>query len=358
MIIGGEFYEDTRWRMDTPTISTKNMVFLNGGKACLLTIGACLLDHNIQKILLPAYLCPSIVNPLEQSGLTCDYYQVNPDFSIDLDDLASKVINNHAVYFINYFGFLPVEPVRRFLINLQQSGMLLIEDNAQAGFTAQPIGDFVLNSMRKLTGSDGGYLLSRFDVTPFITDHPTVVNRRLPLIRQYRRQLAEYLFQGRGSHTNLTRLYAQAESYYESDRILAGDSQERENIEHQDWQQIKQIRRDNYAYLLSRLAEIPELVPIFPALQPDNLPLGLPVYVTGVPRDWLFDELGKGGIGLTIHWEEILHDPRLNGNPVAVDMASRILTLVIDQRISHKQLDAMIQKLGELINSVNIKVPG
>ena len=59
----------------------------------------------------------------------------------------------------------------------------------------------------------------------------------------------------------------------------------------------------------------------------------------GVPRDWLLDELGKAGIGLTVHWEEILSDPRLNGNPVAVDMASRILTLVIDQRTSHKQLD-------------------
>ena len=59
----------------------------------------------------------------------------------------------------------------------------------------------------------------------------------------------------------------------------------------------------------------------------------------------LFDELGNAGIGLTIHWDGLLSDPRLNGNRVAVDMASRILTLVIDQRTSHKQMDYMVQKL-------------
>ena len=83
------------------------------------------------------------------------------------------------------------------------------------------------------------------------------------------------------------------------------------------------------------------------------MPLGLPVSVSGVPRDGLFDELGKVGIGLTIHWEELLSDSRLNGNPVAVDMASRILTLVIDQRTSHKQIDYLVQKLSELLGLGN-----
>ena len=84
MFVGGEFYDDPRWQLDRPTISTKDMTFLNGGKACLIVIGDYLLDHGINKILLPSYLCPSIVTPLERCGLTCDYYQINPDFSINL----------------------------------------------------------------------------------------------------------------------------------------------------------------------------------------------------------------------------------------------------------------------------------
>ncbi len=159
-----------------------------------------------------------------------------------------------------------------------------------------------------------------------------------------------YLFQGKGDYDALVQLYKRAEEYYESDMVVEGDPQERRQIEHLDWEGIKQVRRENYAYLLSLITEIPELSPIFPALQEENMPLGLPVYVSGVPRDRLFNELGNAGIGLTIHWEEILRDPRLNGNRVALDMASRILTLVIDQRTSHKQMDFMVQNLIGFIN--------
>ncbi len=349
MLVGGEFYADSFWLRDQPTISTGGLTFLNGGKACLLVIGAALLDHGVKKILLPSYLCPSIVNPLESCGLNCEYYQINPDFSIDLDDLANKARNHQAVYFINYFGFGLPQTDRGFLADLRQKGKWLVEDNAQAGFTDQPSGDFVFNSLRKLSAQDGGYLTSPFDVRPYIQSYQGQVNRRLPLIRSYRSQLAEYHFQGKGSHAALTQLYAQAEAYYEADAVVEGDAQERQQIERLDWAGIKRVRRENYAYLISQIAGIPELTPIFPNLQPDNLPLGLPVYVTGVPRDGLLDELGKAGIGLTVHWEEILSDPRLNGNPVAVDMASRILTLVIDQRTSHKQLDFMVQQLKEIL---------
>ena len=119
-----------------------------------------------------------------------------------------------------------------------------------------------------------------------------------------------------------------------------------------DWEGIKQVRRENYIYLLNLISGIPELSPVFPVLQAENMPLGLPVYVSGVSRDWLFDELGNAGIGLTIHWDELLSDSRLNGNQVAVDMARRILTLVIDQRTSHKQMDYLVQVLIEILKRV------
>jgi len=87
------------------------------------------------------------------------------------------------------------------------------------------------------------------------------------------------------------------------------------------------------------------------------MPLGLPVYVSGISRDWLFDELGNAGIGLTIHRGGLLSDPRLNGNRVAVYMASRILTLVIDQRTSHKQMDYLVQKLINCIKAAKMCSP-
>ena len=77
------------------------------------------------------------------------------------------------------------------------------------------------------------------------------------------------------------------------------------------------------------------------------MPMGLPVYIEGVSRDWLFDQLGNAGIGLTVHWDALACDPRLNSDPVAVDMASRMLTLVIDQRTNHKQLEYLAGSLAK-----------
>jgi dTDP-4-amino-4,6-dideoxygalactose transaminase len=349
MFVGGEFYTDNFWLRDTPTLSSRNMIFLNGGKACLVVLGDYLIENGISKILLPSYLCPTIVSTLEHCGLFCDYYQINPDFSIDLDDLSKKATNHKAVYFINYFGFFHPLPVRNYLAGLRQKGVVVVEDNAQAGFANQITGNFIFNSIRKLAAYDGGYLITPYDVIPHINKYQSLPNRRLPVIRDYRKRLAAYLFQGTGNHEELVELYERAEAYYESDLVVEGDPQEREQIERLDWMGIQQARRENYTYLLSLISGISELSPVFPALQEDNMPLGLPVYVLGVSRDWLLDELGNTGIGLTVHWNGLLSDPRLSGNPVTVDMASRILTLVIDQRISHKQMDYLAQNIIEWI---------
>jgi dTDP-4-amino-4,6-dideoxygalactose transaminase len=357
MFVGGEFYYDSYWLRDKPTLSTETMAFLNGGKACLTVISDYLLDQGIKKILLPSYLCPTIVTTLERRGLTCNYYQITRDFSIDLDDLARQVIDYRAVYFINYFGFIQPLAVRNLLASFQQKGVIVVEDNAQAGFTNHNTGDFIFNSIRKLAAYDGGYLITPFDVMPYVDKYQGLVNRRLPVIRDYRKRLAAYLYQNTGNHNELVQMYELAENFYESDLVVEGDLQERQQIERLDWKGIKQIRRENYIYLLSLISEISELSPLFPALQEDNLPLGLPVYVSDVPRDWLFDILGNAGIGLTIHWDELLRDPRLNGNHVAVDMASKILTLVIDQRTSHNQMDYLVQIVFDSIKSAKKRPP-
>jgi hypothetical protein len=69
-------------------------------------------------------------------------------------------------------------------------------------------------------------------------------------------------------------------------------------------------------------------------------------------RDRVYAELGKAGIGLTINWDDICSDPRTNQNLRAVDMAGRMLTLAIDQRIRHKQLDYMALNLIGGVNAV------
>ncbi len=223
----------------------------------------------------------------------------------------------------------------------------MIEDNAQAGFHNHPTGDFILNSIRKLAPYDGGYLITPFDMQPYLNRYQGRPNRRLPLIRAYRQGLYHYLYDKTGSYTALNDLFERATQFYETDPVILGDVDECRQIERLDWAGMQQARRDNFQYLMEWVASIPEISPIFTQLQADNSPFGLPVYFKGVSRDRVYEELGNAGIGLTIHWEDILTDPRTNLNRRAVDMASKMLTLTIDQRIRRKQLDYLAKSLIE-----------
>jgi hypothetical protein len=134
--------------------------------------------------------------------------------------------------------------------------------------------------------------------------------------------------------------------------VVEGDPGEQQQIERLDWVGIRKKRRENYRYLLDLIALIPEVKPIYSALQPGIMPLGLPVYINGVSRDDVYEYLGENGIGLFIHWEELRHDPRTNGNLLAVSMAVKMLTLAIDQRTSRKQLDYQAENLSIGIQKV------
>jgi dTDP-4-amino-4,6-dideoxygalactose transaminase len=348
MFVGGEFYYDQAWIGDKPSISMENMYFLNGGSACLTVISDFLRDHGISRVLLPSYLCPSIIETFERSGIAWDFYQINEDLSIDLDDLTQKIAGFQAVYFINYFGFFHHPETQKFFKLLQQKGVFVIEDNAQVGFHDHQIGDFLFNSIRKLAPYDGGCLITKQNMTPYLNRYLGYPNRRLPLIRKYREQLYQYHFNNTGSYNELIDLFERATQYYETDLVILGDMDECRQIERLDWKGIKQIRRDNYMYLMEWVSSIPEISPIYPDLQADNMPFGLPVYFprqSGITRDLVNEQLGNAGIGLTIHWDTIRTDPRTNQNQLAVDMAGRMMTLVIDQRTRHKQMDYLAQHL-------------
>ena len=351
MFVGGEFYYEDRWLMDKPVIATGQMTFLNGGKACLTLICDYLIDHQVDRILLPAYLCPTIVQTIDSAGLRFDFYQVNEDLSVNLEDLSHKIADYPAAYLINYFGFHHSAETSLFFKSLQEKGVIVVEDNAQAGFADQVFGDFVFNSLRKFCAYDGGYLFTRHEMAPYLEKYTGRTNRRLPIIRDYRKRLPAYLFKEDDDYDALEEEFYLAEHYYEVDQVVLGDGQEREAIERMDWPGIKRVRRENYTYLLNLVNSIPEIKPIFPALQADMMPLGMPVYLDGVSRDWVNEELSNHQIGLTIHWEEILDNPHTNRDPLSVNMARRMLTLPVDQRFDHRHMDYLAHHLRQAISA-------
>ncbi|MGE5592010.1 MAG: hypothetical protein ACM3ZA_15555 [Bacillota bacterium] len=130
----------------------------------------------VGEVLLPAYLCDTVIPPFRQRGLGVRFYDVRPDLSVDLADLSRRLGDQTgqgriwAVLFIHYFGFLQPEPVRRFFADLRHRGFgagspLVLEDLTHAVWTdlpGGPVGDYAVASYRKFgLPFDGGFLWAR-----------------------------------------------------------------------------------------------------------------------------------------------------------------------------------------------------
>ena len=305
-------------------------------------------------MLRPAYLCPSIIRALQPAGLQYAFYDVNRDLSVNIDQVARLVAEGDVFYFINYFGFPPAPSVQLFIRSLQQHGILVVEDNAQAGFPPNTIGDYVFNSLRKLAPYDGGYLKTRFDLQPIINRFTGKPNRRLPLIRAYRQRLAGYLLKGGDDREELQALYEQAEHYYGIDGVVSGDETEKGYIERLVLQEMRRIRRENFLYLLEQAGSITGVTPLFTSLPEGITPYGLPVYLDSSIRDRVLDMLGDAEISLLVHWDEIIAHPVTRTNRLAVEMACGMLTLPVDQRINRKQLDYLAVKLAGAVDRKSV----
>ena len=147
---------------------------LDVGKPLFLTAGRMAIAQALglmgiapgDKILMPAFHCPAMVAPLSMVGAEPVFYRLNPDLTIDLDDIAAKLGPRvRAVVAINYFGF----PNR--LVEIREfcdaHGLAFLEDCAHSLFgeyEGRPLGSFghyaIASATKFFPVRDGGYLVS------------------------------------------------------------------------------------------------------------------------------------------------------------------------------------------------------
>ncbi len=117
------------------------------------------------KILVPAFHCRTVVEPVIQFGCKVVYYNVHRDGSVDFEDITRKIDSQtKAIIAVHYFGVLqPVHQLRTFC---QQYELFLIEDCAHilmGDIDGDPIGSFgdiSIFSWRKFFPvHDGGLLV-------------------------------------------------------------------------------------------------------------------------------------------------------------------------------------------------------
>jgi hypothetical protein len=336
--VGGEFWDDPRFQTGTVNIPVKGMTFLNGGEAAIRLICSYLSSMGINELLMPAYICSTMADAFDRYGITYTYYRLQENFRIDLDDLLKKAGNQKALYIVNYFGYGFAEEETKVFGQLKGQGMLLIEDDAQAGFNRASLADVRFNSLRKMVPYDGSFFYSNRDLSAHLAKFAGLPNQRLPIIRRFRKTFARLLDEGAENFDELNPLFDESERQYYADLTVWGDPDERAAAERLDWAAIEAKRKANHQRLLERLSDVPGIEIIFPKVSPNGLPLGFPIYTKNGRREALLNHLREQNVYPVVHWD-ILKDPRINKIPQTVAMSTKILTLILDQRFDLEDMD-------------------
>lgn len=323
---------------------------VHNGRAALLTAlrDACC-GAKLSDVWLPSYLCASMVQPFQQSGLEVHYYQVDSHLVPVEGPWALTVGHDSVVLYVNYFGF-PVSATAQGLAQQQHDrGAVTILDMTHSLFNIapdeMPYSNYTVASLRKWIGlPDGGLIWkrgSRFSI-PLDVDSTDGGFGRARLVAGLMKGL--YCDGILSQKDGYRALFGMAEDI--ADGCTAAVPMSR--VSRTMWGQLDAAsivcaRRANYAVLASGMSRLRCLHLLEEALPQGVCPLGCPV--VSPYRDDLRIFLTSHSVYCPIHWQ--LPDEVKTGFPVSQSLSATILTLPCDQRYTTRDMDRVVSLLME-----------
>jgi perosamine synthetase len=330
------------------------------------------------EVLLPSYLCESVVSPVVARGATPSFYPVGRNLRPDLAALDAAVTpSTRAVVVIHYLGFPgPVEEMRRLC---DRRGLVLIEDCAHALYSRLgdrslgTFGDFAIFSpWKSLPLPDGGLFVANAPVrswpepghaamnvdgaaqtTPAETSLPrstTLPPSRSTTLRRlaYRSLGTLESAVGWSPRLGLLRRAGLRRGMHDRTsgapvRLRAGSRIAREMLRSAPVDWIVAQRRDNYRRLLDAVDGLSWARPIFDGLPNGVCPLGLPLVAEA--RDSWRDRLLGLGVNVRTYWEHLPREVDSACFPEAAWLRDRILVLPVHQRLDTRCVDWLARQL-------------
>lgn len=358
--IGSEFYysvenivkyienQDKNNFFSTIDIERENCILLDSGRSCIKYLLKNILGKKINKILLPSFLCSSIVNAIELIGIDFEFYNVNSDLIIDIEDLDRKVKTvNEALYFINYFGFYQPNYVYEYLKKIQKTN-LIIEDCTHTLFSKEEdkhnryIGDFQIASIRKWFGiPDGAILFSKSSKISYDTNLTKSGNNDFFAMKFLGQLLkSNYIEDGKCKKEYFMKIMRDAVL---TDEINSMSSISEIILNGYDYIDLKNKRKLNYEYLYNELNNNAIIEPIFSCTKGEIYPLGFPIKVK-TNRDKFRQYLANNNIYCPVHWNSYKH---VNGEYIDSDkLSNMILTIPCDQRYSQEDMKYIVDTIN------------
>lgn len=325
-------------------------------------------------VLVPAFHCPTVVDPVIDAGYRVRFYGIDEHLDIDREDFLRKLDRDvAAVVFIRYFGVTQVsEELRR---AVRECGAWLVDDCSHSFLLANPVrlaqwqGDATTYSFWKLlpSMSGGGLLFANVEGlrSAEATEQPPLRSSV-----QLARGMLDQLTEGaqKSARRALVNLHLRApareptpapvvrRSAAEAYPYIAAESRWRiaslaeRVLQGADLNQVVEQRRRNFETLASALEVNTELEPLWRGLDREAVPWGFPVLLRKrQERDYLIRARGVP----VFSFGEVLH-PLLftqSGAESRMVEASRYLSDTLLVMSIHQGLSAaQVAHGAELVN--------
>lgn len=304
-------------------------------------------------VLLPSYLCHTIIQPFLELGIDVDFYPVGEDLIIDARDVAGRIGRNTlAVLTLQYFGFQQDPALTRNLL-AEFPGIFLIDDRTHALLSdlANPdryaTGAIVVYSARKWAPfPDLGIVQWPEGVGARGAEEPRVLDAGYDLAfssTRFTALLMRTLFMTFPCEVFRRWSFVRVQ---QSDRILdrrcvlrSASPVSQLLWRMWNWRQSWDARRSNFQYLLERWPRRAG-TPLFRVLGDGICPLGFPVRTSN--RCSLKDQLIRHQVYPPIHW--LLPKQVDPGEFVdSARLADEELTIPIDQRYSLADMEQILE---------------
>ena len=288
------------------------------------------------RCLVPAYICPEVIDKIAEIGHQPVLYAVTPELEVDLEDLAGKVRDGDVFLYVRYFGVRGAEAAAELA---RREGALVLEDTSQAPFSydsrPERRPDVAFTSLRKycpvLDGAAVDVLTER------LRGRVPAPAGRAPARLLLARAAALYL---QGRHARRPRrtyaalaqeMFGAAEYELRRARPRAGgeagmSAWSRRILRRMDLPAVAEQRRENYRALAAHLEGAGGVHVLWPELDAVACPYGCPVLVAN-NRLW-HDALRQQGIQAALLWDREDH---WEGFPASAWLARHLLVLPVAQ---------------------------
>ncbi len=365
MLIGGFYHvdpellqkdpekEDLELRCDTEGKYNRKIYTGNGRTASSYIFLNALHLTEEDVILLPDYLCVSVINSLEVCKAQFRFYRVKKDLTVDMEDLRSKVDDKVKVlYVIHYFGVpQPKAAVDEMLRISEENHLVIVEDLTQTLYTKEAgrigFGDYLVASTRKwMPVTDGGILAVKDGVecpmAPLENAYDEAVYKQLliSIMRDYYdnhpdKDISYYLQLEKEANKARYLDFTPRGMTELTSRILF-------NMDHEE---SMRKRRENYTYLYHQLKDVDGLELAGEPLDTEGkyVPFGFVVLVE--KRQEFYRYLADNGIIGEIQW--ILPEEYYVPGEDAKYLSDHNVMLQCDQRYGEEEMAFVVNTIKE-----------